>query len=218
MSALDTAEQPEPWHATLAALVAETVPADDDPSAAEAGIAAAVVRVLAAVPEQAAWVAAGCGALDRASRAQHGQPFAALPSAARHALMTQLARGSPPAGWTAADPRPEQWWGAVRGLAVAQFYGSPAGHALTGFPGPAVDRGGYRHTLVEPDPLRHQPISREPDLLRSQPTDAGADPPRLLPDSREPDPELHQPTADHAGAPRHRAAGESKPGRDRLSP
>jgi hypothetical protein len=181
-------------------------------------VAAAIVRALAAVPEQAAWVAAGCGALDRASRAQHGQPFAALPSAARHALMTQLARGSPPSGWTAADPRPEQWWAAVRGLAVAQFYGSPAGRALTGFPGPAVDRGGYRHTLVEPDPLRHQPMPSGPDPLRYEPTGAGTDPPCLVPDSRESGPELHQPTADHAGAPRHRAASDSKPGRDRLSP
>jgi len=37
---------------------------------------------------------------------------------------------------------------------MALFYGSPVGHEVIGFPGPVVDRGGYRRTLVERDPLR----------------------------------------------------------------
>ena len=37
---------------------------------------------------------------------------------------------------------------------MALFYGSPLGHEVIGFPGPVVDRGGYRHTIVDPDPAR----------------------------------------------------------------
>ena len=68
--------------------------------------------------------------------------------------MALLARGSPPPGWTTADPPPETFWATLRGLAVGLFYGGPLGRQLTGFPGPCVDRGGYAHTIVEPDPLR----------------------------------------------------------------
>jgi hypothetical protein len=147
------------WETALEAFVAELIPTDDEPGAAEAGTAAAVLQALAALPEQEAVLADGCRALDRASQARCQQPFAALPDAERQALMAQLARGIPPAGWTAGDPRPERFWATVRGLAVSHFYGSPLGHALFGFPGPAVDRGGYRHTIVDPDPLRrgHEP-------------------------------------------------------------
>src|SRR5919199_3287987 len=141
-----TAEQPSamtpdaageamaPWAAALEAFVAELIPTDDTPGAAEAGTTAAVRQALDALPQQAALVAAGCRALDRASVAQHGQPFAALPGPERRALMARLARGTPPAGWTAGDPRPEVFWATVRGLAVGLFYGSPLGHAVCGFP------------------------------------------------------------------------------------
>ncbi len=136
--------------------VEELIPTDETPGAAEAGTAAAVRAALAERPALAALVQQGLRALDRASERYGGQPFAALAPAQRRALMTLLARGSPPPGWTAADPPPETFWVTLRGLAVGLFYGGPLGHALTGFPGPAVDRGGYAHTIVESDPLRER--------------------------------------------------------------
>ncbi|HEY7060733.1 MAG TPA: gluconate 2-dehydrogenase subunit 3 family protein [Chloroflexota bacterium] len=138
----------------LDAFVEELLPTDDAPGAAEAGTAAAVRAALAAQPPLAALAEAGFRALDRAGERLGGKPFAALAPAQRQALMALLARGSPPPGWTAADPPPERFWAAVRGLAVALFYGSPLGHQLCGFPGASVDAGGHAHTIVEPDPLR----------------------------------------------------------------
>ena len=138
----------------LDALVEELIPTDDAPGAAEAGTAASVRQALAAQPAMAALVEQGLRALERASQQLGDHPFAALTSAQRQHLMGLLARGTPPLGWTAADPPPEAFWSTVRGLAMALFYGSPVGHAVIGFPGPVVDRGGYRRTLVERDPLR----------------------------------------------------------------
>ncbi|HLH25237.1 MAG TPA: gluconate 2-dehydrogenase subunit 3 family protein [Chloroflexota bacterium] len=139
---------------TLAVFVEALVPTDDTPGAAEARTAAAVRAALAERPPLAALVEQGLRALDRAGERLGGQPFAALAPTQRHALMTLLARGSPPPGWTAADPPPEVFWATLRGLAVGLFYGSPLGHQLCGFPGPCVDSGGYAHTIVEPDPRR----------------------------------------------------------------
>src|SRR5215211_5357903 len=136
--------------AALEAFVAELIPSDDLPGAAEAGTAASVRAVLAARPPLAALAVAGFEALDRAAERHAGRPFAALPTAERQQLMALLARGSAPPGWTAADPRPELFWAALRGLALALFYRSAAGRQVTGFPGPVVDRGGFRHTIVEP--------------------------------------------------------------------
>lgn len=138
---------------TLEAFVAEIIPTDEDPGAAEAGTAAQVAAALRDAPRLAAVVVPGLRALDRASRAAHGTPFAGLDAAARQALLVQLARGTAPAGWTVADPAPASFWAVARNLAAACFFGSPTGAALCRFPGPVVDRGGYRHTLVEPDPL-----------------------------------------------------------------
>jgi hypothetical protein len=138
----------------LDALVEELIPTDDAPGAAEAGTAASVRQALAAQPATAALVEQGLRALERSSQVLADRPFAALEPARRQHLMRLLARGTPPPGWTAADPPPEAFWSTVRGLAMALFYGSPLGHQLVGFPGPVVDRGGYRHTLVERDPLR----------------------------------------------------------------
>jgi hypothetical protein len=140
----------------LEAFVEELIPTGETPGAAEAGTAAAVRAALAERPALAALVEQGLRALDRASERRGGQPFAALAPAQRHELMALLARGSPPPGWTAADPAPEMFWAALRGLAVGLFYGGPLGHALAGFPGPCVDSGGYAHTIVEPDPLRER--------------------------------------------------------------
>jgi hypothetical protein len=71
--------------------------------------------------------------------------------------MRLLARGTPPPGWTAADPPPEAFWSTVRALAMALFYGSAYGRQVTGFPGPAVDHGGYRRTVVDRQPVRFEP-------------------------------------------------------------
>jgi hypothetical protein len=138
----------------LDAFVEELIPTDDLPGAAEAGTAESVRQALAERPAVAALSEAGFRALERASQQMAGLAFAALPSEQRQHLMRLLARGSPPPGWTAADPPPEVFWSTVRGLALALFYGGPVGRQVTGFPGPVVDRGGYRHTIVEPDPLR----------------------------------------------------------------
>jgi len=119
----------------LAALVQELIPTDDLPGAAEAGTAEAV---LAHADEL---VLRGLAALDRIG-------FAQLPPEDRHQVLESLASGAAPAGWTADDPPPAQLWPAVRALALAQFYGSEQGRRVTGFPGPSVDRGGYRHTIV----------------------------------------------------------------------
>jgi len=120
----------------LAALVQELIPTDDLPGAAEAGTAEAV---LAHADEL---VLRGVAALDRMG-------FAQLASAQRRQVLEQLANGAPPPGWAADDPPPAQFWPAVRALALAQFYGSEQGRRVTGFPGPSVDRGGYRHNIVE---------------------------------------------------------------------
>lgn len=143
----------------LDAFVEELIPSDDTPGAAEAQTAAAVRRVLARQPALAQLAEQGLRALDRASARLAGQSFATLVPAQRQQLLALLARGSPPPGWSSADPPPEVFWTMLRGLALALFYGSPLGHQITGFPGPAVDRGGYRHTLVEPDPLRDGNLS-----------------------------------------------------------
>jgi hypothetical protein len=143
-----------PSRDALEVLVEDLLPSDDGPGAAEAGTAAAVRAALAERPPLAALAEAGLRALDRASERLGGHPFAALPAAQRHELMALLARGSPPAGWTAADPPPEVFWTTVRGLAAALFYGGPLGRQTTGFPGACVDNGGYAHAIVEPDPLR----------------------------------------------------------------
>lgn len=136
----------------LAAFVCEMIPSDDLPGAREAGTADGVRAVLAAQPALALLAERGFAALDRAAERLGGQPFAALPPLERQRLLAALARGSQPAGWTAADPRPELFWTTLRGLAIALFYGSPAGRQVTGFPGPVVDRGGYRHNIVDPTP------------------------------------------------------------------
>src|SRR5262249_5560308 len=142
------------WQSALDAFVREMVPTDDTPGAAEAGTTALVQQALESAPPLAAVVGPGLLALDRASTLRWGAPFAALPAERRSELLTLLARGSPPPGWDAGDPSPEALWATARALVVGLFYGSPAGWALCGFPGPAVDRGGYRHTIVDPDPAR----------------------------------------------------------------
>src|SRR4051812_31055234 len=107
---------------TLDAFIADLLPTDATPGAAEAGTAAGVRAALAERPPLAALVEQGLRALDRAAAHQDGQPFAALPPAQRHALLTLLARGIPPPGWTAADPAPEAFWATLRSLAVGLFY------------------------------------------------------------------------------------------------
>jgi hypothetical protein len=138
----------------LDVFVEDMIPSEGAVGAAEAGTAAAVRTALDAQPALAALAARGFDALDRASARLGGQPFAALPAAQRHALLALLARGSPPPGWTTADPPPETFWATLRGLAVGLFYGSPLGHQVVGFPGACVEQGGYARTIVEPDPLR----------------------------------------------------------------
>ncbi len=38
---------------------------------------------------------------------------------------------------------------AIRGLVVTHFYAGDFGRQVTGFPGPSVDRGGWRAAIVE---------------------------------------------------------------------
>jgi Gluconate 2-dehydrogenase subunit 3 len=147
-------EEPMAARDALDVFVEDLIPSGDTPGAAEAGTAAAMRAALAERPPLAALVEQGLRALDRAGERLGGQPFAALPPAQRHELMALLARGSPPPGWTTADPPPEAFWATLRGLAVGLFYGGPLGHQVSGFPGACVDGGGYAHTIVEPDPLR----------------------------------------------------------------
>jgi hypothetical protein len=141
---------------TLTAFVEDVIPSGEGSGAAEAGTAAAVRAALAERPAVAALAEAGLRALDRASERLGGQPFAALPAEQRHELLALLARGIPPPGWGTGDPPPEVFWATLRGLAVGSYYGGPQGRAATGFPGACVDCGGYTHTIVEADPLRHE--------------------------------------------------------------
>ncbi|HZU07890.1 MAG TPA: gluconate 2-dehydrogenase subunit 3 family protein [Chloroflexota bacterium] len=136
----------------LEAVVAELIPTDDTPGAVEARTAAALQQLLLEEGELAALIVRGLLALERASHARWGRSFTALASPERHELLRAVGRGLRPTGWTCTDPRPEVFWATLRGLAVSYFYGSPLGWQLAGCPGPAVDRGGYRHTLVEPIP------------------------------------------------------------------
>lgn len=141
------------WLATLDALVGDILPLGPEGARALAHTRQAV-RASAAGPELAPLVQAGCRALDAAALQSSGQRFAVASDAARHALLVQLARGSPPAGWDREAPNPTVFWTTVRVLAAGHCYGSPLGWTLCGFPGPALDRGGYAHTVVESDPLR----------------------------------------------------------------
>src|SRR5215210_105763 len=111
----------------LAVFVEELIPSDDLPGAAEAETGTALRRWLEQRPALAGLVEQGMQAVERASQQLTGQGFAALPSVQRQHLMAMLARGSPPPGWTAADPRPEVFWSTVRSLAMALFYSGPFG-------------------------------------------------------------------------------------------
>jgi hypothetical protein len=144
--------EPSAWSHVLEAVVVELIPTDDTPGAAEAQTAVALQQLLLEDGELAALIVGGLVALERASHARWGCAFAALASPERHELLRAVSRGVRPTGWTCADPRPEVFWATLRGLAVSYFYGSPLGWQLAGCPGPVVDRGGYRHTLVEPIP------------------------------------------------------------------
>jgi hypothetical protein len=131
----------EPWFAALDAFAREMIPSDDLPGAAEAGTAEAVAAVLRASPGQQVAIA-GLEALTRLG-------FVKMPSPERQEMMTLLARGTPPGGWLPTDPPPATFWRAIRGLTVALFYGSEYGRQVTGFPGPSVDKGGWKHTIIE---------------------------------------------------------------------
>ena len=131
---------------TVRALVEELIPSDDTPGAREAGTADEVLGEIEVSPT----LTEGIAALERASFAAYGIGFAAASGELRRALMDQLARGQQPAGWS--GPPVATFWMAMRNLTMSLFYGSELSRAVTGFPGPSVDRGGYRQTIVEPEP------------------------------------------------------------------
>lgn len=93
---------------------------------------------------------AGLAALNQASLAAFQIGFSEASSAQRCEMMAQLARGEQPEGWI--GPPAAQLWIMLRHLGLSLFYGSELSRQVTGFPGPSVDQGGYRHTIVEPDP------------------------------------------------------------------
>jgi Gluconate 2-dehydrogenase subunit 3 len=80
-------------------------------------------------------------------------PFASASTEDRQALLQVLAEGRELPGWEPGGPLVGPFWNVARGLIVRVFYGSPAGWAEVDFPGPSVDRGGYGHTIVRPNPL-----------------------------------------------------------------
>ena len=138
---------------TLDAFVDSVIPRDETPGALDAGVADAVLATIQSQPEVARLLETGLEALERASRAHCGRLFASASTEDRQALLRALAEGREPPGWGPEGPPVGPFWNVARGLVVRLFYGSPAGWAEVGFPGPSVDRGGYRHTIVRPNPL-----------------------------------------------------------------
>lgn len=138
---------------TLDAFVDTVIPRDETPGALDAGVADAVLATVQSQPEVARLLETGLDALERASRAQYGRPFASASTEDRQALLQVLGEGREPPGWGSEGPLVGPFWNVARGLIVRLFYGSPVGWAEVGFPGPSVDRGGYRYTIVRPNPL-----------------------------------------------------------------
>ncbi len=138
---------------TLDAFVNTMIPRDETPGALDAGVADAVMASVQSQPELTRLLETGLEALDRASRAHCGRPFASASTEDRQALLRVLAEGRDPPGWGPGGPLVGRFWNVARGLIVRLFYASPAGWAEISFPGPSVDRGGYRHTIVRPNPL-----------------------------------------------------------------
>jgi Gluconate 2-dehydrogenase subunit 3 len=138
---------------TLDAFVDTMIPRDETPGALDAGVADAVLATVQSQPEVARLLETGLEALERASHVHCGRPFASASTEDRQALLQVLVEGREPPGWRPGGPLVGPFWNVARGLIVRLFYGSPAGWAEVGFPGPSVDRGGYRHTIVRPNPL-----------------------------------------------------------------
>jgi hypothetical protein len=139
--------------ATLDAFIDTVIPRDETPGALDAGVSDAVLATLQSQPEVARMLETGLEALERASRAHCGFPFSSASTEDRQALLQILAEGREPPGWGPEGPLIGPFWNIARGFIVRLFYGSPAGWAEVGFPGPSVDRGGYRHTIVRRNPL-----------------------------------------------------------------
>ncbi len=132
---------PEPWFPTLQAFAEQMIPTDADPGANEAHTAEQAARVLATAP--------GHDLTVKGLEALHRLNFAHMTEAQRRDVMERLARGTPPPGWTAADPAPQRFWQLLRGLVVTLFYAGDYGRSLTRFPGPSVDTGGHVKNIVE---------------------------------------------------------------------
>lgn len=139
--------------AALTALVDEIIPRDEAPGAVDAGVVGTLLDLLETQPPVAELIRDGLEALDRVSHARFGKPFADAPTPDRQALLQLLAEGTAPPGWQPTDPAPARFWTTIRSLVVGLFYNSPEGRRDVGFPGPSVDRGGYRHTIVRHNPL-----------------------------------------------------------------
>jgi len=138
---------------TLDAFIDTVIPRDETPGALDAGVADAVLASVQSQPEVAQLLETGLEALNRASRAHCRRRQPERRTEDRQALLQVLAEGREPPGWGPGGPLVGPFWNVARGLIVRLFYGSPAGWVEVGFPGPSVDRGGYRHTIVRPNPL-----------------------------------------------------------------
>lgn len=89
------------------------------------------VKYLDEVESELDFYREGLASLDRASRARHGRPFAALAREAQVAFVRELLRASPE-GWSGF---PSPLFGfVVRNDAVDVFYGTPEGFARLGVP------------------------------------------------------------------------------------
>jgi hypothetical protein len=130
------------------------IPDDDLPGAREAGTAGQLFQAMENAPVMAGLMLAGARALDASADAAFGVSFAAASSGQRQLVMDALSRGEAPDGWPVAGPPARVFWSALRGAAVSLFYGSEPGRAVTGFPGPVVERGGYVSEIVERPPSK----------------------------------------------------------------
>lgn len=109
--------------AVLRAALNRIVPADDFPSAWEAGAGTYVLRQLADVaPAQIDSVAAGLDALEAEAQANHGSSFIALDSAQQDGLLTRLERRQLDTIWSV---DPADFFELLVTLTMEGFYADP---------------------------------------------------------------------------------------------
>ena len=134
LKSLPAEKQPLYENRTLAALLNTLIPADQTPSALEAGVKEKIIDKAAAAPKYENMIRSGCLWLDMKARQQGNDSFAELSDHEREAVLEHAASGS-------RNSPAYRFFASIRYDAFYYYYAEPVTWKSLRYPGPPQPNG-----------------------------------------------------------------------------